>query len=355
MKWNWQKKDWPNFRYDSKALEEYEKQYLYESGVLEGAKKHATKSLSDFYTTQILVDEAMSSSAIEGEYLDRESVHSSICRVLGLKTINNKESSKERGISRIMMTMIANHGVLCHGTLMELYNDLMQKQFDPALLHPYRTSEEPMQVISYGKWHEPIVHFEAPPHQIVYEEMDRFIKWFKNEPQSITKAGLAHLYFISIHPFEDGNGRIARVLAHMALPGTPLIALSNLIYKRRKTYYDMLEKNNKDLEITSWLSYFAKEILEAQKYTQRLIDFTITKTKFYDRAKGLLNERQTRVIDRIFKEGMDEFKGGLSAENYITITGAPRATVTRDLQDLVKKTLMTKIGALKSTRYFLAL
>ncbi len=115
----------------------------------------------------------------------------------------------------------------------------------------------------------------------------------------------------------------------------------------------MLEKNNKDLEITSWLTYFAKEILDAQKYTQELIDFSINKTKFYDHAKDLLNARQTRVVERIFKEGADEFKGGLSAENYITITGSPRATATRDLQDLVGKGLMTKKGELKSTRYFL--
>lgn len=182
MKWNWQRADWPNFRYDSKALEEYERQFLYESGILEGVKKHANKDLSDFYMTQILVDEAMSTSAIEGEFLDRESVKSSLRKVLGLKVDNKKALPKELGIARIMMTMLANHGRLCHGTLIELYNELMQKPFDPELLHPYRTGEEPMQVISYGKWHEPIVHFEAPPHHIVYEEMDRFITWFNNEP-----------------------------------------------------------------------------------------------------------------------------------------------------------------------------
>lgn len=353
MKWNWQRVDWPNFRYDTKVLEDLEKQFLYQSGVIEGMRMPASKVLRDFYTTQILVDEGVNTSAIEGEYLDRKSVHSSICKILGIKTVNQKESSKERGIARIMMTMIANHGRLCHDTLIILYNDLFQKQFDHKILHPYRTSEEPMQVVSYGKWHEAIMHFEAPPHQIVYDEMDRFIKWFNNEPPSLAKAGLAHLYFISIHPFDDGNGRIARAIAHMSLPGTPLIALSNLIYKRRKTYYDMLEKNNKDLEVTSWLYYFAEEILKAQRYTQELINFTINKTKFYDRAEGLLNERQARVIDRIFKQELDEFKGGLSAENYITITGAPRATATRDLQDLVAKNLMTKRGILKSTRYSL--
>lgn len=349
MKWNWQRADWPNFRYDSKALESYEKQFLYESGILEGIKKYLSKENADLNAMEILVEEAMNTSAIEGEYLDRESVQSSICKALGLKTTSKKAPPKEHGVATLMLMAYLNHGKpISHDNLSFFAGMLVGNSRSS-----YRTSEEPMQVISYGKWHEPIVHFEAPPHQVVYDEMDKFIKWFNNEPPSLAKSGLAHLYFISIHPFEDGNGRVARALAHMSLPGAPFIALSNLIYKRRKIYYDMLEKNNKDLEVTSWLSYFAKEILEAQKYTQGLVDFTINKTKFYDLTKGWLNERQGRAIDRIFKEGFDGFKGGLSAENYITITGTTRSTATRDLQDLVDKGLMTKSGALKSTRYTL--
>jgi Fic family protein len=174
---------------------------------------------------------------------------------------------------------------------------------------------------------------------------------------ALTRAGIAHLYFVSIHPFEDGNGRIGRALAEKSLAqnlGRPtLIAWAYTIERSRKAYYTALERNNNDLEITEWLTYFAQTILDAQTNTIKRLDFYLAKAKLYEKLRGQLNERQEKAIARMFREGIDGFKGGLSAENYISITKTSRATATRDLQDLVEKGALTRIGQLRHTRYHL--
>ena len=135
-----------------------------------------------------------------------------------------------------------------------------------------------------------------------------------------------------------------------------LIALSQVIQGNKKEYYAALQRNSSGgLDVTDWLLYFGETILKAQDQTQAMIDFLIAKTKFYNRFAGVFNDRQQKVIARIFKEGHQGFEGGLSADNYIRLTNAPRATVTRDLQDLVAKGALTKKGQLRHTRYFLNL
>ena len=134
-----------------------------------------------------------------------------------------------------------------------------------------------------------------------------------------------------------------------------MIALSHTICRNRTAYYKALEANNKHLEITEWLVYFAQTVLGAQRYTQRFIDFLIEKTKLYDHLRGQLNPRQEKVLARMFREGLEGFKGGLSAENYLKITNTSRATATRDLQDLVEKGVFRKTGELKHTRYWLSM
>jgi Fic family protein len=183
--------------------------------------------------------------------------------------------------------------------------------------------------------HDPEVHFEAPPSSKMTAEMDAFVTWFnetgpngRRTLPALTRAGIAHLYFVCIHPFEDGNGRIARALAKKSLAqnlGHPsLIALACTIERARKAYYNALERNNKDIEITDWLVYFADTINQAQDNTIKRVDFYIAKAKLYELLRGKLNERQDKVLARMFREGIDGFKGGLSADNYITIT-KPRA------------------------------
>jgi Fic family protein len=178
--------------------------------------------------------------------------------------------------------------------------------------------------------------------------MPRFIDWFKRsapggtEPlPALTRAGATHLYFESIHPFEDGNGRIGRAVAEKSLAqslGQPtLIVLAATILARRASYYNALEAANKRNEITDWLAWFAGVTIEAQRRTLALIEFLIEKAKLFDRLKGQLNDRQQKALLRMFKEGPEGFKGSLSAGKYSTITGASPATATRDLVDLTEK------------------
>jgi Fic family protein len=229
----------------------------------------------------------------------------------------------------------------------------------------YRTHEEPMQVVS-GAIHSPKVHFEAPPSSHVSAEMFRFIKWFnrtatgESEPlPALTRAGIAHLYFVSIHPFEDGNGRIGRAISEKSLAqslGQPtLTALDATILAKRKGYYAALEEANKNNEITSWLTWFAATAIEAQRRTIALVEFLIAKTKLLDQLRGKLNVRQEKALLRVFREGPAGFKGGLNAGKYISITGASIATATRDLTDLVEKKVLVRTGERRHARYQVAI
>lgn len=362
MKWNWQQEDWSNFRYDKSQLEGFESQFLKKEGMLLGAFKHLNEEDKHTLEIEIISNEALKTSEIEGEYLNRESVQSSIRRQFGLQTGPRKISLSEQGISELMVDLYRSYAEpLSHTKLFSWHSMLTKGRHDLHDIGRYRTHKEPMQVVS-GFVHKPNVHFEAPPSSRMGEEMDRFVQWFNQMAPTdgfLSYAGIAHLYFVCIHPFEDGNGRIGRALAEKALAqslGAPtLIALSHVIEKHKKTYYDALEKANKSNEVTNWLVYFSKTILEAQQYTQEYIEFLIEKTKLYDRLRGKLNERQQKALARIFREGPTGFEGGLSAENYISITKTSRATVTRDLHKLVSMQVFIRSGEKKYTRYRLKL
>lgn len=364
MTWNWRQGDWPHFRYNVAEMEALEAQFLRQSGVLIGAARHLPGEDRDALTVNLLSVEAIKTSEIEGEYLNRDSVQSSIRRNFGLDTDNRKIPPAERDIADMMVDLYRNfQKPLTHTMLFNWHKMLTSGRQDLKDIRRYRTHDDPMQVVS-GPLHKPKVHFEAPASREMKREIDAFIAWFnrtgaKGETPlpALTRAGIAHLYFVCIHPFEDGNGRIGRALTEKALSqslGQPtLIALSQTIESKRKLYYDTLELNNKDNEISLWLVYFAKTVLTAQNYAESLVNFLIEKTRLYDRMRGQLNERQEKVIARMFQQGPEGFKGGLSADNYITITGTSRATATRDLQDLVDKGVLLKTGELKGTRYYL--
>jgi Fic family protein len=366
MKWNWQQKDWPDFRYDRSELEALENQFLKSEGLLLGAFKHLNEDDKSTLKIDIISNEAIKTSEIEGEYLNRQSVQSSVRRQFGLQTDNRRSSPAEQGIAEMMVDLYQSFSEpITHEKLFEWHSMITSGRTDLVDIGRYRTHPEPMQVISgyYGKIN---VHFEAPPSNSMDKEMDRFMKWFnetspqgRNSLPPLTRSGIAHLYFVCIHPFEDGNGRVGRGIAEKALGQTfgepTMIALSVAIHKHRKDYYDALEKANKGNEITDWLVYFAQTILDAQAYTQTYIDFLINKTKLYDRIRGKLNERQEKVLARMFKEGPDGFVGGLSAENYISISKTSRATATRDLNELVDMDVLVKVGERRHTRYYLNL
>jgi Fic family protein len=366
MAWNWEQPDWPNFSFDSSALEQLERLFWLRSGEVVGVFKHIGRDEQNRLRIELIGEEAVETSKIEGEILNRESVQASLRHQFGLDPERPGIPPAERGIAKMMVDLHENFTrVLTNKTLFDWHGMLMSGDTSIRSIGGYRTHDDPMQVVS-GPIHGRKVHFEAPRSKSVPAEMNRFIAWFNDTAPlgsrplpALTRAGLTHLYFVITHPFEDGNGRIGRALAEKSLAqnlGHPsLIALSFTIERKRKAYYAALEHNNKDMEVTGWLRYFARTVIEAQSNTIKRVDFHLAKTKFYERRGAELNERQDKVIARMFREGIDGFKGGLSAENYITITGTSRATATRDLRDLVEKGALARVGELRHTRYFLNL
>jgi Fic family protein len=329
-----------------------------------GSFKHVQSEDRDQLSVQLLSDEAYKTSEIEGELLNRESIQSSIQRHFGLKTEDQKVSLAEQGVAEVMVDIYKTFDApLTHSQLFDWHNRLTKGRRDLMDRGRYRTHSEPMQIVS-NTLYNPKVHFEAPPSNKVREEMKAFIHWFNwtakgcpGELSALVRSGIAHLYFESIHPFEDGNGRIGRAIAEKALSqhlGYPtLIALARQMEQNRKEYYAALQSNSFDLEITNWLVFFSESVLSAQRYTQSMIDFLIEKGKFYERFEEKLNMRQKKVIKRMFSEGIEGFKGGLSAKNYMSITGVSRATTTRDLQALWEIGAFRRQGELRYTRYYL--
>ena len=364
MTWSWEKPGWPEFIYDSKALVPLEQQFLLQSGEFIGACKHIGPGEQETLKIELISEEAVKTSEIEGEILNRDSVQSSLRHQLGLGAEAPHVKPAERGIAKMMVDLYRSFAdPLKDKTMFDWHAMLLAGDKEIKVIGGYRTHADAMQVVS-GPIQKRIVHFEAPPSARVPEEMKRFITWFndtapggKTPLPALTRAALVHLHFVCIHPFEDGNGRIGRALAEKSLAqnlGQPsLIALAYTLERKRKDYYAALECNNKDLEINGWMKYFASTVLEAQNNTIRRVDFYVAKAKFYENFRDELNERQAKVIDRMFKEGIDGFKGGLSADNYISISKTSRATATRDLQDLVEKGALTKTGELRHTRYHL--
>jgi len=366
MTWNWQQPDWPNFFWDEARLRKAEQHFLVGAGVFAGTLKHLPQSDQEQLTIEAMSTEAVTSSEIEGEILDRASVQSSIRRQLGLAADKRRIAPAEEGISEMMVDLYRSFAEpLSDAMLFSWHRMLFEQRGGLRDIGRYRTGDEPMEIVS-GPIHEPRVHFEAPPSTKVPDEMARFLDWFNRTAPSdtdplpaLTRAGVAHLYFESIHPFEDGNGRIGRAIAEKTLAqgfGQPtLTALAATILLQRKAYYAALEAANKSNEVTPWLSWFAGIAIEAQRRTTAHVEFLLEKTRLFDRLRGQLNSRQEKALLRMLREGPDGFKGGLSAGNYAAITGASPATTTRDLADLVEKGALLREGERRHARYHLAI
>jgi Fic family protein len=365
MIWNWQKPDWPRFSWDKSRLAKAEEQFLLKTGMFAGTVKHLVREDREQLTVEAMSTEALTTSEIEGEILDRASVQSSIRKQLGLAADNRRVRPAEQGIAEMMVDLYRRFAdPLSDKMLFAWHTMLVQGHRDLRDIGCYRTNKEAMQVVS-GAMSAPKVHFEAPPASAMPREMKGFVSWFNrtapggSEPlPSLTRAGIAHLYFVSIHPFEDGNGRIARAIAEKALAQglrqPTLIALAATILAKRKTYYKALERANKDNEITAWLFWFAAIAVEAQQRTIARVEFLIDKTRLLDRLRGQLNDRQEKALLRMLREGPEGFEGGLSARNFAGITGASPATTTRDLADMVAKGALIRAGELRHARYHLA-
>lgn len=362
MAWNWELPDWPQFSFNLDIVAQQEKQFLLSVGGSFAYLKNIDDVSYNQFAVEILSTEGMKSARIEGETLDRQSLQSSIRRHFGLQVDCKPCVNKESRMAHLLCNAYEFFNKpLTHEMLWQWHSELFLGQSYIQDIGKYRVHSEPMQIVSH-RYDDPKVFFEAPPSSKVFSEMTRFIEWFNtpNMSQSILgRAAICHVYFESIHPFEDGNGRIGRVLIEKVLSqavGRPIVlSVSKVLEKRRKEYYSALEGCNKTLKVDHWVQFFAESVLQAQKDSMQLLYFLIVKSKMLTSLAGQINPRQEKVLLRVFEEGPTGFVGGLSAEKYISITKASRATATRDLMELVEKQAFLKTGVLRHTRYWLNL
>lgn len=356
MKYNWQLNTWPNFRYNLSKLQDLLYDCVGRISLFAGSLRTLPEGVKQETIISFMVSEAIKSSEIEGEYFSREDVLSSIRNHLGLNTKPKVvKDVKAQGISRVMVDAYNTFNKPLSKKQLDAWHAMLfEYQLSTRMtIGAYRCHKELMQVISgyYGKIK---IHFEAPPSKDVSKEMKKFIQWFndtapgkKHEIKAAPiRAALTHIYFESIHPYEDGNGRIGRALSEKALAqglGAPvLLCLSQEIEANKKLYYLKLEEAQRSSDITEWIEYFIEMIGAASVRTSAQISFIIDKSKFYDKFKDQLNPRQAKVINRMLREGDEGFTGGMNARKYVAITKCSKATATRDLTELLAMQVMKR-------------
>lgn len=365
MLYNWQHKNWAKFIYNEQLIEKQALRFIELTGVVSGVFNTLDSTKQQDEIIALMISEAMQTSKIEGEILSREDLMSSIKNRLGLntktKTIKDKRAEN---VALLMLQVRENYNEkLSEKTLKNWHQTLLNdsKYINAGV---YRKGKEPMQIVS-GAMGKETVHYEAPPSERVSKEMKQFVKWYNDfktngsMQKTIVKAAIAHLYFESIHPFEDGNGRIGRALVEKCLAESLnrqiILSLSTAIDNNKKEYYSQLNKSSKTLNINNWLVYFSQLLIEAQQNAIDVINLSIKKTRFLDSHEKHMNTRQIKVLKKMLDMGAEDFKGGMTAKKYMSITKTTKATATRDLQNLVQNNILEKQGDGRSTHYHLLL
>ena len=365
--YNWQLPQWPNFVYEVQEIQPFILEFAEETGEISGVIQGLSDDLKQETLLQLMLSEAVKTSEIEGEYISREDVMSSIRNNLGLNaTPINVKDQRADGVAQLMLEVRKSFDQPLDLETIQIWHSMLMANARNVNPGEWRKGARPMQIVS-GAYGREVVHYEAPPSLAVPKEMERFVEWYNHATfqlkgkvaEAVLKSAIAHLYFESIHPFEDGNGRIGRAIAEKALSqsiGRPvMLSLSKIIEHNKAAYYAALKEAQRSLEITAWINYFASVILEAQRDAKVMVQFTLKKAKFFDRYKHQLNERQLKVIIKMLDKGTDGFEGGMTAKKYIGISRASKATATRDLQQLQEMGIFVQEGAGRSVRYQLSL
>ena len=363
-KYIWQLRSWPDLRWNDQALLGPLGDVRYAQGKLYGAL--AAIGFEDSrqeLEVESLVEEAVTTSAIEGEQLPRKAVRSSVARRLGLSTAGLPTPSRSvDGVVDVLVDATTNYGKQLTMKRLKGWQAALfpggYSGINKIRVGQWRTG--PMQVVSGPQGKEQI-HFEAPPAEAVSEEVKSFLQWWKQslgKLHGVIRAGVAHLCFETIHPFEDGNGRVGRALADMALAQAEkqprrFYSLSAQILEERDEYYLNLEKVQKgDGEITAWLIWFLGCLERSLGRSQLQVQKALVRTRFWQHLAGQeLNSRQAKALDRLLEAGKGGFEGGLSNAKYRRMTKAAKVTATRDLADLVQRGIMFRKGEGRATRY----
>ena len=354
----WQASDWPSWRYDLAALAQSLADVSRAQGLLMGRLADVGMALRDQASLSALTEDVIKTSEIEGEQLNAESVRSSIARRLGVDIGALAPVDRHvEGVVEMVLDATANcNAGVTRDRLFGWHAALFPTGYSGLVrinVGDWRDDTTgPMQVVS-GPLGRQRMHFEAPPADRLQSETDRFINWANsasNEPPLI-KAGLAHLWFVTLHPFDDGNGRIARAVGDLFLAradGSPqrFYSLSAQIQRERKAYYDILERTQKQsLDVTEWLAWFLETLHRAVDEAQHTLDAVLAKTRFWQRwaapGSAPLNERQVKLVNRL----LDGFEGKLTSSKWASIAKCSPDTALRDITDLLARGVLRKSDA----------
>ncbi|MCB4763489.1 MAG: Fic family protein [Sulfurovum sp.] len=351
--WIWQDDRYPHFRYDKDVLSTSLLSVSQNSGRLDGILTMLGEQKSNTLKVESSIDEIVTSSQIEGEILDRQSVRSSILKkIAGRGTVKDTSTKHTDGLVAMFLDSSTNSSPLTLERLHGWHHTLFPDGYSGLYkINVAKFREEEMSVVSYKGGREQ-THYIAPPPDILDKEMDAFLAFVNTSTEeSYTKAAIAHFWFVTIHPYDDGNGRIARAITNYVLSkGLGLndgyYSISTAIVEDKKHYYDLLEHSqkllyNKDLDITEWVAWHTNMINKAIGISLEQVQIAIQKANFWDRAREYsLNTRQIKVLNKLLDTGVDGFEGGLSTKKYISITKTSTATAKRDITDLVSKNLI---------------
>jgi Fic family protein len=356
---------WPDFRWDHERISARLLDVRHRQGRLIGRMEGLGFQLRAEAVLNSLTEEVLKSSEIEGETLDRNQVRSSIARRLGLDI--GGLTSAERDVEGVVEMMLdatqGYHKPLTGRRLFGWHAALFptgRSGMSKIRVGAWRdNSKGPMQVVS-GPIGKERIHYEAPTADRVRDEMRKFVEWFEKEHSTdlVLKAGVAHLWFVTIHPFDDGNGRIARAIADMVLArseGSPqrFYSMSAQIRQERKAYYEILEATQKgDLDITRWLEWFLECLGRAFDWAETILASVLEKARFWERfATVEFNERQREIVNRL----LNGFEGKLTTSKWAKLAKCSHDTALRDIEDLIRKKVLVKDAAGgRSTSYSLA-
>lgn len=360
----WQAKDWPNLTWDAGSLLGVLGRVRLAQGKMLAlaslmARDEALRTYGD-----ALEKEVLGSSAIEGEVLSRSSVRSSIARFLGLPSEEGgKPLACEEGAVEILLDATHHFDRALSSEILFGWHRCLfptgQSGLYTIRTGAWRTEE--MEVVS-GPYGHRTVHFEAPPAGAVAREMNAFIRWFnasRGSVDGLVRAAVAHLYFVTVHPFDDGNGRITRTITEMAISqdedrAQHLYSLSTALQNDRTGYYRALESAQKGTtDITAWILWFLQTMEKAIAAAMTGLHTVAEKTAFWDAHKeDSLTASQRKVLNRLLAAGRGGFEGGLSTRKYVSLAKVSRATAWREISDLVEKGMLRPLpGGGRSTAY----
>lgn len=363
MNYFWQHSEFPNFHFKIEECFSHFQEFATHLGEVNGLFINVSETNKKEIVLQIILSEALKTSEIEGEYFSREDVMSSLQKQLGITDfITSSKDKRANAISELMLQVRNDYQNPLTLQMLKEWHQTLMKVDKTVKEGEWRNSENPMQIIS-GRAGKIEIHFEAPPSKDLPQLLIEFEKWYQNFPfqeigqigRAMLRAALVHLYFETLHPFEDGNGRIGRALAEKALAETletpVMISISKKIEEDKKEYYEALKRTQKTQEVSSWLHYFFNILIEAQKEVKETVLYVIEKAQYFDRFKKQLNERQLKAIQKMSEKGKDSFEGGMTAKKYIAINKTSKATATRDLQLLFEIGAFMREGEGRAVKY----